>query len=88
MCEHATQGTAEGDQARSMLDVQVHHGRLFHPEESPDSSSSQSLLHSLLGVKQPPSEETLMSSQAEDDGGGGRLCTQCQTITNGREEHE
>ncbi len=53
----------EGSQARE-----------FQPEDSPDSSSSLSLLHSLLGVK-PPSDDALSSSHAaaaNTGTGGGR----------------
>ena len=48
----------------------------FQPAEfeSPDSSRSQSLLHSLLGVKLP--EEALRSS-AEAEGNAGRCCCCC-----------
>ena len=50
------------------------HASVFHPAESPDSSSSQSLLQSLFGVKLPPSEDAVRSSAAAAAAKRGSCC--------------
>lgn len=53
------------------------HASAFHPAESPDSSNSQSLLQSLLGVKLPPSDDALKSSPAAAETNRGHCCCWC-----------
>jgi hypothetical protein len=59
---------------KTVRDASYGSARVFQPAESPDSSSSQSLLQSLLGVKVLSSEEALKSSPAAAETKRARCC--------------